>query len=196
MCLMWASLKFRHTWWSIPMDFSSSFCSPDQHPRLGKGWSRWQGKETPASGVCDHPDHHWAPCTHFHMLPQTISTFPVFPPLTFLLWRHLISALPSSSPASQGKLALGLNLKIIVVESLPHLTLCDPMDFLSFPGFPVLHHLQEFAQAHVHCVGDAIQLSRLLSLPSHPALHLSQNQGLFQWVSSSHQVAKVLELQL
>ena len=60
----------------------------------------------------------------------------------------------------------------------------------------VLHHLPEFAQTHVHQVGDAIQPSHSLSSPSPPALNLSQHQGLSQWVSSSHQVAKVLELQL
>ena len=66
----------------------------------------------------------------------------------------------------------------------------------STPGFPVLHHLPKFAQTHVHWVGDAIQPSQPLLSPSPPALNLSQHQGLFQWVCSSHQVAKVLELQL
>ena len=66
----------------------------------------------------------------------------------------------------------------------------------SMPGFPVLHQLLELAQTHVHRVGDAIQPSHPLSSPSPPALNLSQHQGLFQGVSSSHQVAKVLELQL
>ena len=75
------------------------------------------------------------------------------------------------------------------------LTLCDPMN-CSMPSFPVLHYLPEFAQTHVHWVGDAIQPSHLLSPPSPPALSLPQHQGLFQWVSSSHQVAKVLELHL
>ena len=75
------------------------------------------------------------------------------------------------------------------------LTLCDPVD-CSTPGFPVLHYLQDFAQTHVHWVGDAKQLSHPLSPPSHPAINLSQHQGLFQWVGSWHQVAKVLELQL
>ena len=65
----------------------------------------------------------------------------------------------------------------------------------SMPGFPVLHYLPEFAQTQVHWVHDAIQLSYSLSPLSPPALHLSQHQGLSQWVSSSHQVAKVLELQ-
>ena len=63
-------------------------------------------------------------------------------------------------------------------------------------GFPVLHHLLEFAQTHVHWVGDAIQPSHPLLLPSPPALNLSQHQSLFQWVSSLHQVAKGLEFQL
>ena len=80
----------------------------------------------------------------------------------------------------------------LVAKSCP--TLCDPKDF-SMPGFPVLHYLPEFAQTHVHWVGDNIQPSHPLSSPSLPAFNLSQNQGLFQWVGSSHQVAKVLELQ-
>ena len=66
----------------------------------------------------------------------------------------------------------------------------------STPDFPVHHQLPESTQTHVHCVGDAIQPSHLLSSPSPPVFNLSQHQGLFQWVSSSHQVAKVLEFQL
>ena len=68
-------------------------------------------------------------------------------------------------------------------------TLCDPMD-CSTPGLPVLHHLPELAQTHVHWVSDAIQLSHPLLSPSPPALNLSQHQDIFQWASSSHQVAK------
>ena len=75
------------------------------------------------------------------------------------------------------------------------LTLCSPVDY-STPGFPVLHCLPEFAQTHIHGVNDAIQPSHPLSSPSPPAFKLSQHQGLFQWVSSLHQVANVLELQL
>ena len=66
----------------------------------------------------------------------------------------------------------------------------------STPGLPVHHQLLELAQTYVHWVGDTIQPSHLLSSPSAPAFSLSQHQGLFQRVSSSHQVAKVLELQL
>ena len=71
------------------------------------------------------------------------------------------------------------------------LTLCDPMN-RSTPGLPVHHQLPEFTQTHIHRVGDAIQPSNPLSSPSPPALNLSQHQGLFKWVSSSHWVAKVL----
>ena len=66
----------------------------------------------------------------------------------------------------------------------------------SMPGLLIYHQLLEFTQTHVHRVSDAIQSSHPLSSPSPPALNLSQHQGLFQWVSSSHQVAKVLEFQL
>ena len=66
----------------------------------------------------------------------------------------------------------------------------------SMPGFPVLHHILEFAQTYVHWRDDAIQSSHPLLPPSPLAFNLSQQQGLFKWVSSSHQVAKVLEFQL
>ena len=69
------------------------------------------------------------------------------------------------------------------------LTLCNPMN-RSTPGLLVHHQLPEFTQTHVHRVGDAIQPSHPLSSPSPLALNLSQHQGLFQWVSSLHQVAK------
>ena len=72
------------------------------------------------------------------------------------------------------------------------LTLCDPMH-CSTLGFPVHHQLPELVQTHVHWVSDGIQPSHPLSCPSPPAFNLSQHQGLFQRVSSSHQVAKVLE---
>ena len=80
-----------------------------------------------------------------------------------------------------------------VAQSCP--TLCDPMN-RSTPGLPVHHHLLEFTQTHVHRVRDAIQPSHPLSSPSPPAHNPSQHQSLFQWVSSSHEVANVLEFQL
>ena len=80
-----------------------------------------------------------------------------------------------------------------VGQSCP--TLCNPMD-CSTPGFPVHHQLPELAQTHVHRISDAIQPSHPLSFPSPSAFNLSQHQDLFQEVSSSHQVAKVLKFQL
>ena len=66
----------------------------------------------------------------------------------------------------------------------------------STPGLPVHHQLPEFTQTHVHRVSDAIQPSHPLLSPSPPAPNPSQHQSLFQWVNSSHEVSKVLELQL
>ena len=94
-------------------------------------------------------------------------------------------------------------MKVLTVVKAPHqfssvdqlcLTLGNPME-CSTAGLPVLHHLPELAQTHVHWVGDAMQPSHPLSSPS-PTFSLSQHQGLFQWVSCSHKVAHVLELQL
>ena len=96
------------------------------------------------------------------------------------------------------------------VLSLPlsYFSICNPVQFQfsrvrlgdpinhSTPGLPAHHQLLESNQTHVHWVGDATQLSHPLSSPSPPALNLSQHQGLFKWVSSLHQVAKVLEFQL
>ena len=80
-----------------------------------------------------------------------------------------------------------------VVQSCP--TLCDGMN-RSMPGLPFYHQLPEFTQTHVHRVSDAIQPSHPLSSPSPPATNPSQYQSIFQWVNSSHEVAKVLEFQL
>ena len=85
----------------------------------------------------------------------------------------------------------------IVLSSVTRscLTLCNPMD-CSIPGFPFPHQLPKFAQTHVHWVNDAIQPSHPLPSPPPPAFNLSQHQGLLKWVSSSHQVVRLLELQL
>ena len=80
-----------------------------------------------------------------------------------------------------------------VAQSCP--TLCDTMN-RSTPGLPVHHQLPEFTQTHVHQVSDVNQPSHPLSSPSPPAPNPSQHQSLFQWVNSSHEVAKVLEFQL
>ena len=80
-----------------------------------------------------------------------------------------------------------------VPQSCP--TLWDPMNS-STPGLPVHHQLPKLTQTHVHRDSDAIQPSHTLLLSSLSALNLSQHQGLFWWVNSSHEVAKVLEFQL
>ena len=80
-----------------------------------------------------------------------------------------------------------------VTQSCP--TLCDPMNS-STPGLPVHHQLPEFTQTHVHRLSDAIPPSHPQSSPSRPAPNPSQHQSLFQWVNSSHEVAKVLEFPL
>ena len=81
----------------------------------------------------------------------------------------------------------------LVAQSSP--ILCHPMN-CSIPGLPVHHQLPEFTQTHVNWVSDAIQPSHPLSSPSPPDPDPSQHQSLFQWVNSSHEVAKVLEFQL
>ena len=78
------------------------------------------------------------------------------------------------------------------VQSLSCVWLCNPMNH-STPGRPVHHQLLEFTQTHVHWVGDAIQPSHPLLSPSPPVPNPSQHQGLLKWVSSLHQVAKLLE---
>ena len=80
-----------------------------------------------------------------------------------------------------------------VAQSCP--TFHNPMN-CSTSSLPVHHQLPDSTQPHVHWVGDAIQPSRPLSFPSPPAPNPSQHQSLFQWVNSSHEVAKVLEFQL
>ena len=97
------------------------------------------------------------------------------------VWKHVQKKIKSSVQFSS------------IAQSYP--TLCDPMN-CSTPSFPVHHQLPELAQTHVHQVSDALQPSHPLPFPSPPTSNLSQYQGLFQLVSSSHQVTQVLEFQL
>ena len=110
-------------------------------------------------------------------------SFPLW--LRFFILSGAISLLLSSSISSVQFIS--------VAQSC--LTLGNPMN-RSTPGLPVHHQLLEFTQTHVHWVHDAIQPSHPLSSPSPPAPNPSQHQSLFQWVNSSHEVAKVLEFQL
>ena len=99
-----------------------------------------------------------------------------------------------TSPALVGRFLTTSSVQFSsVTQSCP--TLCNPMN-RSMPGLPVHHQLPEFTQTHVYLVGDATQPFHPLSSPSPPAPNLPQHQGLFKCVSSSHQVAKVLEFHL
>ena len=89
----------------------------------------------------------------------------------------------------------GMQKSLISSVAQSCLTLCNPMD-CSTPSLPDHHQLPGLTQTHVHRVSDAIQPAHPLSSPSPPAFNLSQHKGLFQWISSSHQVAEVLKFQL
>ena len=108
-----------------------------------------------------------------------------------LLGRKAMTNLDSILKHRDITLPTNVHILSSITPSCP--THCDPMD-CSTPGVSVHYQLLEFTQTHVHWVGDAIQPSHPLSSPSPTAFNLSQHQGLFQWASSSHQVAKVLEL--
>ena len=128
-----------------------------------------------------------------------------------LKWLHYLFKFPVLSPVNYFAGLVIMYLKSLVDYLAPSMcsrngqsvrsghslcqTLCDPMDW-STQGFSVHHQILELAQTHVHWVSDAIQPSHPLSSPSLLAFSLSLHQSLFQWVSSLHQVAKVLVLQL
>ena len=125
------------------------------------------------------------------------SIFPFFAILSSQTIKEYQTALDSKSWKLMITLGISKVIQFSSVQSLSRvwLTLCNPMD-CSTPGFPVHHQFPESTQTHVHWVHDAIQLSHPLSSPAPPAFNLSQHQSLLKWVSSLHQVAKVLEFQL
>ena len=142
------------------------------------------------------PSNHLILCCPLLLLPSIFPSIRVFSNESVLLirWPKYWSFSFSISPSNEYEGCFPLGLQFSSVAQLC-LTLCNPMN-RSMPGLPVHHQLPEFTQTHVHQVGDAIQPSHPQLSPSPPALNLSQHQGLFQCVGSSHQVAKVLELQL
>ena len=146
----------------------------------------------------------------FCVPPQTFLQLPLLgtsstprSPLSPYLSQGLAPLLPALCISSWGflqhktPLLLFLTLWYLQFSSVAQLcpTLCDPMN-RSMPGLPVHHQLPEFTQTHVYRVGDAIQPSHPLLSPSPLAPNSSQHQSLFQWVNSSHEVAKILEFQL
>ena len=122
-----------------------------------------------------------------------VDSLPAEPPGKYILYTHFRKKL--------GNCYDDLNCKRVKISvqfssvTQSCLTLCNPMN-RSTPGLPVHHQFPEFTQTHVHRVGNAIQPSHPLSSPSPLAPNPSQHQGLFQWVNSSHEVAKVLKFQL
>ena len=113
--------------------------------------------------------------------------------IAFNLWMHCLAICPSFEDFIFFWVVFDSVQFSSVTQSC--LTLCNPMN-CSTPGLPVHHQLLESTQTHVHWVSDAIQPSHPLLSPSPPAPNPSQHQSLFKWVSSSHQVTKVLEFQL
>ena len=133
--------------------------------------------------------------TWSHCIQKVLNTiYPLMSPLFICSSKHfLLTSTVNVSTCSFCFQSLSRLFLVSVAKSC--LTLCELMNY-STSGFPVLHCFPEFAQTHVHWVSDAIQPSHPLSPPSPPAFSLSQHQSLFQWVSSSFQVAKGLGLQL
>jgi len=111
--------------------------------------------------------------------------------------RQKLRVLPREHPG-HSKCPLPTTQEMAVNISSVYSVVSNSLDSIdcSTPGFPVHHQLPELTQAHIHWVNDAIQPSHPLSSPSPPTFNLSHHWGLFQWVSSLHQVAKVLEFQL
>ena len=116
------------------------------------------------------------------------------PPMFWLFMVGLRTVLVPVGVSFSGCITMNVPVQFSSVTQLCA-ALFNPMD-CSTAGFPVHHQLPELAQTHVHRVCDAIQTSHPLSSPSPPSFNLSQHQGLFQWVSTFNQVAKLLELQL
>ena len=147
------------------------------------------------SGLC------WFFCFSLHLLCKSRMNF------VLLLLRFIYSIMEKTNLQVQSSFILLFLLLLLVyliisyvsdqirsvAQSCP--TLCDPMN-RSMPGLPVHHQHPEFTETHVHRVRDAIQPSHPLSSPSPLAPNPSQHQSLFQWVNSSHELAKVLEFQL
>ena len=172
---------------------------------LSMGFSRqeyWRGLPFPPPGVLSNPG-----TTSATFLFETIRRSFSLPPLTFFFFLrklcHIVAIILVVWVVVSGihvylyfyDLSLYLFRAQFSSVAQSCLTLCDPMNH-SMPGLPVHHQLWKFTQTHIHRVGDAIQPSHPLSSPSPSAPNPSQDQGLFQRVNSSLEVAKVLEFQL
>ena len=136
---------------------------------------------------------------HFQYLKHILLVVPLSPPsisrIFHLFHTESLYLLNSNSVTPHTALPASSQFSSVPFSHSSCPTICDPMDY-SMPDLPVHHQLPEFTQTHVHWVGDAIQPSHPLLSPSPPAFNLSPHQSPFQWVSSLHQVAKVLEFHL
>ena len=143
---------------------------------MGKQWKQWLTLFSLGSKITADSDYSHEIKRHLLLEWRVMTNLD-----SILKSRHYFA---NKSPSSQFS---------SVPQSCP--PLCNPMN-RSMPGLPVHHQFPEFTQTHAHRVSDAIQPSHPLSSPSPPATNPSQHQGLFQWVNSSHEVAKVLKFQL
>ena len=127
---------------------------------------------------------------YFYLVCFTFSMSYSVLPFHFSLCSPISPSLLFFDVLSQAFIKCNRKAFVLLLFSCSVVSDCDPMDCRA-SGLPVLHCLPELAQTHVHWVSDAIQLSHPLLSLSPPAFNLSQHQGLFQWVGSSHQVANL-----
>ena len=138
--------------------------------------------------------HYLSEFAQTHPLSQLVQSLSDWKEKELKRKEHLTMGKKERQWCSCGPKSSALSSSVISSVAQSCLILCDSMN-CSTPGIPVHYQLPELAQTHVHQVSDTIQPSHPLSSPS-STFSLSQQQGLFQWVSSSHQVARVLEFQL
>ena len=167
------------------LDKHDIMASPGHHavlfPRAAAAWTQVLGSFFP--GLCRVSPTTDAPVSgpsHSALMPWREVCFSYIFILLFLTFRTPLCLLPGRAWL---RISCIFRISSIRLHSVRP-TLWDPMD-CGTPGLPVLHHLLEFAQTHVHQVSDAFQLSHSLLSPSPPAFNFSQHQSLFQWVSSS-----------
>ena len=160
------------------------------HPIEKSEWNVWPTQDYRKNWIPKYYQRNYVMCSNYQKINLVIQ----FPGAKNKLTAHF--AVHNDQVMKWSELQQSSHRTSVQFSSVAQtcLILCDPVNHSTL-ALPVHHQLLESTQSHVHRVGDAIQPSHPLSSPSPPALNLSQHQGLFQWVNSSHQVAKVLEFQ-